>query len=123
MTSAKYIALNAATGAVLARDLSARKAAAFRLGYKGARWKLIELDNESRILGYDYMGREVVLRDGPLPHGSPLIEIGGSAKSRADRLWHRVNAANWVGVCGVSVEAQEDWDTSQAVMLEGTNKR
>jgi hypothetical protein len=39
MTSAKYIALNAATGAVLGRDLSARKAAAFRLGYKGARWK------------------------------------------------------------------------------------
>ena len=108
MTSAKYIALNAATGAVLARDLSARKAAAFRLGYKGARWKLIELDSESRILGYDYMGREFVLRDGPSPHGRPLIEVGGSAKSRADRLWHRVNAANWVGVCGVSVEPQAD---------------
>ena len=123
MTSAKYIALNAATGAVLARDLSARKAAAFRLGYKGARWKLIELDNESRILGYDYMGREVVLRDGPSPHGRPLIEVGGSAKSRADRLWHRVNAANWVGVCGVSVEPQADWDASQAVMVKGTSKR
>ena len=112
MTSAKYIALNAATGAVLARDLSARKAAAFRLGYKGARWKLIELDSESRILGYDYMGREFVLRDGPSPNGWPLIEVGGSGKSRADRLWHRVNAASWIGVCGVSVESQADWDAS-----------
>jgi hypothetical protein len=123
MTSARYIALNAATGAVLARDLSARKAAAFRLGYKGARWKLIELDNESRILGYDYTCREVVLRDGPSPHGRPLIEVGGSTKSRADRLWSRVNAANWVGVCGVSVEPQADWDASQAVMAEGASKR
>ena len=108
MTSAKYIALDAATGAVLARDLSARKAAAFRLGYKGARWKLIELDSESRILGYDYTGREIVLSDGPLPHGRPLIEVGGSAKSRADRLWSRVNAANWVGVCGSTLTPQAD---------------
>jgi hypothetical protein len=117
MTGASYIAISTDAGAVLARDLSARKAAEFRLGNKGARWKLIELDNESRILGYDYLGREVVLRDGPAAHGRSLFEVGGTAKSRADRLWHRVIKANWVGVCGASVEPQADWDASQAVMV------